>query len=81
MVVNALNYLTDLPKEIITFSDDLDGLRKVPDNVPNKDVPNKNLHKPLTNIPDPFEKFKSFGEHNNEMLKKFWINLNLNTNL
>ena len=38
MVVNALNYLTDLPKEIITFSDDLDGLRKVPDNVPNKDI-------------------------------------------
>ena len=71
MVVNALNYLTDLPKEIITFSDDLDGLRKVPDNVPNKDMLKKNLHKPLTDIPDPFEKFKSFGEHNNEMLKKF----------
>jgi len=71
MVVNALNYLTDLPKEIITFSDDLDGLRKVPDNVPNKDLLNKNLNKPLTDIPDPFEKFKSFGEHNNEMLKKF----------
>ena len=71
MVVNALNYLTDLPKEIITFSDDLDGLRKVPDNVPNKDILNNNLHKPLTDIPDPFGKFKSFGEHNNEMLKKF----------
>ena len=71
MVVNALNYLTDLPKEIITFSDDLDGLRKVPDNVPNKDMLKKNLHKPLTDIPDPFEKFKSFGEHNNEMLRKF----------
>ena len=38
MVVNALNYLTELPKEIITFSDDLDGLRKVPDNIPNKDI-------------------------------------------
>ena len=71
MVVNALNHLTDLPKEIITFSDDLDGLRKVPDNVPNKDILKKNLHKPLTDIPDPFGKFKSFGEHNNEMLKKF----------
>ena len=71
MVVNALNYLTDLPKEIITFSDDLDGLRKVPDNVPNKDMLKKNLHKPLTEIPDPFGKFKSFGEHNNEMLRKF----------
>ena len=71
MVVNALNYLTDLPKEIITFSDDLDGLRKVPDNVPNKEILKKNLHKPLTDIPDPFGKYKSFGEHNNEMLKKF----------
>ena len=68
MVVNALNYLTDLPKEIITFSDDLDGLRKVPDNVPNKDILKKNLHKPLTDIPDPFGKFKSFGEHNNDCL-------------
>ena len=71
MVVNALNYLTDLPKEIITFSDDLDGLRKVPDNVPNKDILEKNLQKPLTQIPDPFKKFNSYGEHNNEMLKNF----------
>ena len=71
MVVNALNELTDLPKEIITFSDDMDGLRKVPENIPNKEKLEQNLHRPLTNIPDPFEKFKSFGEHNNEMLKKF----------
>ena len=71
MVVNALNKLTDIPKEIITFSDDMDGLRKIPENVPNKQILEKNLHRPLTNIPDPFEKFESFGEHNNEMLKKF----------
>ncbi len=71
MMVNALNYLTDLPKEIITFSDDMDGLRKIPDNVPNQDLLNKNLHKPLTQVPDPFQKYKSFGEHNNEMLKIF----------
>ena len=71
MLVNALNQLSDLPTEIITFSDDLDGLRKVPDNVPNKNLLNKNLHKPLTQVPDPFEKFDSFGEHNNEMLKNF----------
>ncbi len=71
MIVNALNQLTDLPKEIITFSDDMDGLRKVPGNVPNKDKLENNLHKPLTQVPDPFEKYKSFGEHNNEMLKKF----------
>ena len=57
MVVNALNYLTDIPKEIITFSDDMDGLRKIPDNVPNqKMLLKKNLHKPLTVVPDPFEK-------------------------
>ncbi len=71
MVVNALNYLTDIPKEIITFSDDMDGLRKVPDNVPDKNLLKQNLHKPLTSIPDPFKKYKSFGDHNNEMLKKF----------
>ena len=71
MVVNALNQLTDLPTEIITFSDDMDGLRKVPDNVPNKLILEQNLHKPLTSIPDPFKKYKSFGEHNNEMLKDF----------
>ena len=71
MIVNALNHLTDLPKEIITFSDDMDGLRKVPDNVPNQELLNQNLHKPLTSIPDPFKKYNSFGEHNNEMLKNF----------
>ena len=71
MVVNALNQLTDFPKEIITFSDDMDGLRKVPENIPNKEKLQNNLHKPLTQVPDPFEKYNSFGEHNNEMLKKF----------
>ena len=54
MIVNALNNLTNLPKEIITFSDDMDGLRKIPDNVPNTEILKKNLGKPLTNIPDPF---------------------------
>jgi lysyl-tRNA synthetase class 1 len=71
MMVNAIKTITDIPTEIITFSDDMDGLRKIPDNVPNKDILEKNLHKPLTNVPDPFKKFKSFGEHNNEMLKNF----------
>ena len=71
MLVNALNQLTEFPTEIITFSDDMDGLRKVPDNVPNQQLLNENLHKPLTKVPDPFEKFDSFGEHNNEMLKNY----------
>ena len=78
MIVNALNQITDLPKEIITFSDDMDGLRKIPENIPNKDILEKNLHKPLTVVPDPFKKFNSFGEHNNEMLKNFLNNFNFN---
>ena len=74
MMVNALKHLTDLPTEILTFSDDMDGLRKVPENIPNKELLEENLHKPLTQVPDPFKKFKSFGEHNNEMLKDFLNN-------
>ena len=80
MIVNALNHLTDLPKEIITFSDDMDGLRKIPDNVPQKEKLKKYLHKPLTIVPDPFEKYPSFGEHNNEMLKKFLNQFNFKYN-
>ena len=76
MIVNALKHLTDVPAEIITFSDDMDGLRKVPDNVPNKEILEKNLHKPLTQVPDPFNKYKSFGEHNNEKLKSFLNDFN-----
>ena len=80
MIVNALKELTDLPSEIITFSDDMDGLRKVPDNVPKKELLEKNLHKPLTSVPDPFDKFESFGEHNNQMLKKFLDKFNFEYN-
>ena len=80
MVVNALDHLIDLPKEIITFSDDMDGLRKIPDNVPKKQILKENLHKPLTSIPDPFEKYNSYGEHNNEMLKKFLNNFKFKYN-
>ncbi|MDC0445751.1 lysine--tRNA ligase [Candidatus Pelagibacter sp.] len=80
MMVNALKQLSDFPTEIITFSDDMDGLRKVPDNVPNQELLTNNLHKPLTQVPDPFEKFGSFGEHNNEMLKKFLDSFKFNYN-
>ena len=80
MMVNALNQLTDLPTEIITFSDDMDGLRKIPENVPQKELLENNLHKPLTQVPDPFNKFDSFGEHNNEMLKTFLNSFNFKYN-
>ncbi len=71
MMINALQKINKIETELITFSDDMDGLRKVPDNIPNDEILKKNLGKPLTAIPDPFGKFKSFAEHNNTMLKEF----------
>ena len=71
MMINALNYMQKIEHELITFSDDMDGLRKVPENIPNNKLLKENLGKPLTSIPDPFQKYTSFGEHNNEMLKEF----------
>lgn len=59
------------PTRLVAFSDDMDGLRKVPDNVPNKALLEANLHKPLSRIPDPFEKYESFAAHNNAMLREF----------
>jgi lysyl-tRNA synthetase, class I len=56
---------------LVAFSDDLDGLRKVPDNVPNQAMLAEHLGKPLSRIPDPFEKFESFAAHNNAMLRDF----------
>ena len=71
MVRNAFESLVDCKTKLITFSDDMDGLRKVPDNVPNKDMLKQFIGKPLTSIPDPFEKFESFGHHNNAKLCYF----------
>ncbi len=73
MVRHAFEILTDgaRPTRLICFSDDMDGLRKVPTNVPNQDRLGQYLDKPLTNVPDPFEKFESFAHHNNAMLRDF----------
>lgn len=57
--------------KLISFSDDMDGFRKVPDNVPEKEMLTKNLNKPLTLVPDPFGCHNSFGEHNNSKLREF----------
>ena len=70
MMINALHQINKIDTELITFSDDMDGLRKVPENIPNEEILKKNLGKPLTSIPDPFGKFNSFAEHNNTMLKQ-----------
>jgi len=59
------------PTRLVAFSDDMDGLRKVPDNMPNQAMLTEHLGKPLSRIPDPFEKFASFAHHNNAMLRDF----------
>ena len=71
MVRRAFEVISDIPTKMITFSDDLDGLRKVPDNVPNQEMLAEHLQRPLTSVPDPFGEFESFGHHNNAMLRRF----------
>lgn len=60
-----------IPTKIIAFSDDMDGLRKVPDNIPNRDMVVKHLHKPLIKIPDPFGTDQSYGHHMNRVFCEF----------
>ncbi|RVU19678.1 lysine--tRNA ligase [Methylobacterium oryzihabitans] len=73
MVRHAFRVLTNdaVPTRLVAFSDDMDGLRKVPDNVPNKALLAENLNKPLTAVPDPFGTHDSFGAHNNAELRRF----------
>src|ERR1700746_2792530 len=73
MVRHAFRVLTEdkIKTRLLAFSDDMDGLRKVPDNVPNKEMLEKNLGKPLTRVPDPFGTHESFGAHNNARPRGF----------
>ena len=71
MVRKAFELLSDIPTRMICFSDDMDGLRKVPDNLPNKEMIAANIGKPLTSIPDPFGTHESFGAHMNARLCAF----------
>src|ERR1700730_13660190 len=73
MVRHAFRVLTDdrIKTRLIAFSDDMDGLRKVPDNVPNKDMLTQHLGKPLTKVPAPFGTHPSFAEHNNARFRAF----------
>ncbi|HEY4264677.1 MAG TPA: lysine--tRNA ligase [Micropepsaceae bacterium] len=70
-VRQAFETMSDVPTRLVAFSDDMDGLRKVPDNVPNQEMLRDYLGKPLTAIPDPFGTHPSFGAHNNARLKTF----------
>jgi lysyl-tRNA synthetase class 1 len=72
MVRHAYEELTGgAPTRLIAFSDDMDGLRKVPDNVPQQDMLANYLGMPLTQVPDPFGEYDSFAAHNNAMLQRF----------
>jgi lysyl-tRNA synthetase class 1 len=70
-VRRAYEALTGQPTRLVAFSDDMDGLRKVPENLPNQAMLTEHLGKPLSRIPDPFEKYESFAHHNNAMLREF----------
>ncbi len=71
MIRRAFEAISDIPTRLICFSDDVDGMRKVPDNVPQRDMLIENLQRPLTSVPDPFGQYESFGAHNNAMLRRF----------
>ncbi|MBV9782388.1 MAG: lysine--tRNA ligase [Acidisphaera sp.] len=70
-VRRAFTEMTGLPSRLLAFSDDMDGLRKVPDNVPEREMLAQHLGKPLTRIPDPFGTHASYGAHNNAELRRF----------
>jgi lysyl-tRNA synthetase class 1 len=73
MVRSAFRALTEdaIPSQLIVFSDDMDGFRKIPDNVPNKAMLEEDRDKPVTSVRDPFGEYESFGAHNNARLRAF----------
>lgn len=71
MVRRAFEMISDIPTRLLCFSDDMDGLRKVPTNIPNREELEQDLHLPLTRVRDPFGCHESFGHHNNAMLRQF----------
>lgn len=73
MVRNAFRALTEdaIPTKLIVFSDDMDGLRKIPDNVPNREMLEEDRDKPVSKVRDPFGEYESFAHHNNARLRAF----------
>jgi len=71
MIRHAFETISDIPTKLLCFSDDLDGMRKVPENVPQPEMLREHLQRPLTSVPDPFGEYESFGHHNNAMLRRF----------
>ncbi len=75
LVRQAFARLSDLPTKLFAFSDDMDGLRAVPDNIPHADMVAQHLQRPLTSIPDPFGTAESYGAHMNQRMRAFldWL--------
>src|SRR3546814_9510663 len=72
MVRHALTEMVDWPTRLIAFSDDMDGMRKVPPGVPHQDMMHEHLDQPLSRVPDPFGcGHKSYADHNNNLLRQF----------
>ena len=71
MIRRAFELISDIPTRLICFSDDVDGMRKVPENVPQQEMLREHMQKPLTSVPDPYGEYPSFGDHNNAMLRRF----------
>lgn len=71
MVRRAFEEISDRPTRLVAFSDDMDGMRKIPDNVPNHALLTPHMGRPLTKVPDPFGKYESFAHHNNSKLREF----------
>jgi len=73
MVRAAFRALTEdaIPTRLLVVSDDMDGLRKIPDNVPNRAMLEEDRDKPVTSVRDPFGEYPSFGDHNNARLRAF----------
>lgn len=71
MVRRAFEVMSDIPTRLLCFSDDMDGMRKVPENVPDPNMLREYLQHPLTSVPDPFGTHASFGDHNNAILRRF----------
>ncbi|SLN60651.1 Lysine--tRNA ligase [Aquimixticola soesokkakensis] len=71
MIRRAFEVISDIPTKLICFSDDMDGMRKVPANMPQQEMLQANAQKPLSAVPDPFGEYDSFGAHNNAMLRRF----------
>src|SRR5690606_6306405 len=71
MIRRAFEIISDIPTKLICFSDDMDGMRKIPDNVPQQEMLRQHAQQPLTSVPDPLGQYESYDHHTSAMLRRF----------